>query len=146
MTVNNRGKDSVFIFWDNCCACTHKLHSFILQKEIDSKRFFFKVLFIYLFLAALVFIAACGLSLVAASGGYSSLQCVVFSQQWLVFVVEHRLQACGLQQLWHARLSHCGSRALEHRAQLLRGMWDLPRPGLEPVSPALAGGFLTTVP
>ena len=23
---------------------------------------------------------------------------------------------------------------------------DLPRPGLEPVSPALAGGFLTTVP
>ena len=24
-------------------------------------------------------------------------------------------------------------------------MWDLPRPGLEPVSPALAGGFLTTV-
>ena len=25
-------------------------------------------------------------------------------------------------------------------------MWDLPRPGLEPVSPALAGGFLTPVP
>ena len=25
-------------------------------------------------------------------------------------------------------------------------MWDLPRPGLEPVSPALAGGFLTTEP
>ena len=25
-------------------------------------------------------------------------------------------------------------------------MWDLPRPGLEPVSPALAGGFLTTLP
>ena len=25
-------------------------------------------------------------------------------------------------------------------------MWDLLRPGLEPVSPALAGGFLTTVP
>ena len=29
---------------------------------------------------------------------------------------------------------------------MLRGMWDLPGPGLEPVSPALAGGFLTTVP
>ena len=26
------------------------------------------------------------------------------------------------------------------------GMWDLPGPGLEPVSPALAGGFLTTAP
>ena len=25
-------------------------------------------------------------------------------------------------------------------------MWDLPRPGLEPVAPALAGGFLTTAP
>ena len=25
-------------------------------------------------------------------------------------------------------------------------MWDLPGPGLEPVSLALAGGFLTTVP
>ena len=25
-------------------------------------------------------------------------------------------------------------------------MWDLPRPALEPVSPALAGGFLTTAP
>ena len=25
-------------------------------------------------------------------------------------------------------------------------MWDLPGPGLEPVSPALAGGFLTTAP
>ena len=25
-------------------------------------------------------------------------------------------------------------------------MWDLPRPGLEPVSPTLAGGFLTSVP
>ena len=48
-------------------------------------------------------------------------------------VAEHRLQT--------RRLSNCGS-----RAQLLRGMWDLPRPGLEPVSPALAGGFLTTAP
>ena len=39
------------------------------------------------------------------------------------------------------RLSSCGS-----QAHLLRGMWDLPRPGLEPVSPALAGRFSTTVP
>ena len=39
------------------------------------------------------------------------------------------------------RLSNCGS-----RAQPLCGMWDLPRPGLEPVSPALAGRFSTTAP
>ena len=38
-------------------------------------------------------------------------------------------------------LSSCGA-----RASLLRGMWDLPGPGLEPVTPALAGGFLTSVP
>ena len=25
-------------------------------------------------------------------------------------------------------------------------MWDLPGPGIEPVFPALAGGFLTTAP
>ena len=48
-------------------------------------------------------------------------------------VAEHRLQM--------HRLSSCGS-----RAQLLRGMWDLPRPGLEPVSPALAGRFSATAP
>ena len=50
-------------------------------------------------------------------------------------------------------LSSCGSRVLERRlssrgawAQLLWGVWDLPGSGLKPVSPALAGGFLTTVP
>ena len=32
------------------------------------------------------------------------------------------------------------------RAYLLRGMWDLPRPGIEPESLALAGGFLTPEP
>ena len=43
-------------------------------------------------------------------------------------VVAHRLSSCST---W---------------TQLLRGMWDLPAPGIEPVSPALAGGFLTTAP
>ena len=38
-------------------------------------------------------------------------------------------------------LSSCGS-----RASLLRRVWDLPGPGLKPVSPALAGRFLTTTP
>ena len=48
-------------------------------------------------------------------------------------VVEHRLQT--------RRLSNCGS-----QAQLLHGMWDPPRPGLEPACPALAGRFSTTAP
>ena len=63
-----------------------------------------------------LFIAVCGPLTIAAS-----------------VVAEHRLQM--------RRLSNCGS-----RAQLLRGTWDLPRPGLEPVSPALAGRLSTTVP
>ena len=48
-------------------------------------------------------------------------------------VAEHRLQT--------RRLSNCGS-----RAQLLRSMWDLPGPGHEPVSPALAGRLSTAAP
>ena len=48
-------------------------------------------------------------------------------------VAEHRLQT--------RRLSSCGS-----RASLPRGMWDPPRPGLETVSPALAGRLPTTAP
>ena len=51
--------------------------------------FIFKDLFIYFWLRW-VFVAARGLSLVAASGGYSSLWCVGFSLQWLL-VAEHRL-------------------------------------------------------
>ena len=31
-------------------------------------------------------------------------------------------------------------------ASLLQSMWDLPGPGIKPVSPTLAGGFLTTGP
>ena len=63
-----------------------------------------------------LFIAVCGPLTIAAS-----------------LVAEYRLQT--------RRLSSCSS-----RAQLLHGMWDLPRPGLEPVSPALAGRFSTTEP
>ena len=48
-------------------------------------------------------------------------------------VAEHRLRT--------RRLSGHGS-----WAQPLRGMWDLPGPGHEPVSPASAGGLSTTPP
>ena len=96
---------------------------------------------------------------VTASGGYSSLCCVDYSLRWLLLlqstgsrctgfsscgtrasVVVHRLSSCGLRTL-ERRLSRCGA-----RAQLLSSMWDLPGPGLEPVSSALAGRFLTSAP
>ena len=44
-------------------------------------------------------------------------------------VAEHRLQT--------RRLSSCGS-----QAQLLHGMWDLPKPGLEPVVPCIGRQIL----
>ena len=50
-------------------------------------------------------------------------------------------------------LNGWGSGALEHRvsswgaqASLLCGMWELPGPGIEPVSPALAGRFFSNEP
>ena len=50
------------------------------SQEVD---FFF---LIYLFWLCWVFVAACGLSLVAASGCYSSLRCTGFSLRWLLVV------------------------------------------------------------
>ena len=61
------------------------------------------------------------------------LRYVGLSLLWPLSVAEHRL--------WRRRPSGRGS-----RAQPLRGMWDLPEPGHEPVSPASAGGLSTTAP
>ena len=80
-------------------------------------------------------------------------QLVTFAKSiylWLhwVFVAVHRPPL-----VWGSSgFSHCGTWVLEHRLssdtqpQLPCGMWDLPRAGIEPVSPALAGGFLTPGP
>ena len=104
----------------------------------------FIIYFIY-FWRRWVFVAACGLSLIVVSGGYSSLRCAGFSLWWLLLLWSTGSRRVGF--------SSCGSWALECRvsssgawAQLLRGMWDLPGPGIEPMSPALAGGFLTAAP
>ena len=69
-----------------------------------------------------VFIAVCGLSLVVASRGYSSLWCAGFSLRLLLLlwstgsrcagsvVVARGLSSCGSQALEH-RLSSCGAQA-----------------------------------
>ena len=95
--------------------------------------FFLLNVFIYLFLAVLG-LHSC-VQAFSSCGKRGPLFNVVRGPLTIVasLVAEHRLQTC--------RLSNCGS-----RAQLLRGMWDLPVPGLEPVSPALAGRFSTTAP
>ena len=111
-------------------------------------------LFIYLltYLFIYLFIFGCVGSLLLCAGflqlqrtGFTLLGCAGFSLRWLLLLWSMGsrpvgFSSCGLKAL-ERRLSSCGA-----RAQLLRGMWDLPRPGLEPMSPALAGGFSTTVP
>ena len=72
-------------------------------------------------------------------GGFSCCRAQALGAQASV-VVARGLSSCGLWAL-ERRFSSCGA-----WAQLLRGVWDLPGPGLEPVSPTLAGGVLTTVP
>ena len=72
-------------------------------------------------------------------GGISCCRARALGTQASV-VVAHGLSSCGLWAV-ECRLSSCGT-----WAQLLCGMWDLPGPGLEPVSPELSGRFLTTAP
>ena len=131
------------------------------------------ILYIYIFkFMFYLFIFGCIVSSLRCAGfslrcaGFSlqctgfSLQCAGFSLRWLLLlrstgsrhtgfsscgtrasvVVAHGISSCGSRALGR-RLSSCGA-----RAKLLRGMWDLPGSGLEPVSPALEGRFLTTVP
>ena len=104
--------------------------------------FFFLIYLFYLFIFVCI-----GSSLLRAG----------FLQLWRVVATLHcgvwashcgGLSCCRAQALgaWASvivarRLSSCGA-----RAQLFHDMWDLPGPGLEPVLPALAGGFLTTAP
>ena len=100
--------------------------------------FFLKVFLIYLFIY--LFIYGCV---------GSSFLCEGFPQLWqagpLLIAVRGPLTIAASpvaeNRLQTRRLSNRGP-----RAQSLRGMRDLPRPGLEPVSPALAGRLSTTAP
>ena len=68
-----------------------------------------------------------------ASGGHSSLRCAGLSLSRPLL-------------LGSTSSRRAGSVIVAHGPKLLRGTWDLPRPGLEPMSPALAGRFSTTAP
>ena len=72
----------------------------------------------------LLLVAVCGLLIGVAS-----------------LVAEHDLLGRQASVVVASELSSCGTWAL-----LPRGTWNLPRPGIEPVSPALAGRFLTSGP
>ena len=106
-------------------------HGACFQKNLRKILFF-----TCLFLAVLGLCCCPGFSLVVAHG-----------------LLLHGFCCCGAWALGYAGFSSGGPQALEHRygscvvpAQLLRGMWDLPGPGIESVPPTLAGGFFTTEP
>ena len=77
---------------------------FVMVQQVSEFPPFFKkklfILFIY-FCLHWVFVAAHGLSLVVASGGYSSLRCAGFSMQWLLL-------------LWSTGSRHAGSVVVAH--------------------------------
>ena len=99
----------------------------------------------FIFLAVLGLCCCQGFSPVAASSGYA-------------LVLVHRLLVAVATLLWctgtrACGISNCISQALDHRlnscgtwAQLLCGTWDLPGPGIKPMSRALTGRFFTTEP
>ena len=98
-----------------------------------------------------------GLSLAAASGGYSPLQCMGLSLQWLLLWRSSRV--CRLQQLRHTGSAvwpvgprgcglqvACGFSSCGRWTQSLSGTCSLPRPGIKPTCPALAGRLLSNAP
>ena len=95
--------------------------------------FFFIFIYLLYFWLYWVFLAARGLPLVVASRGYS-----VVAEHGLLLAVTSLVAESGSR---HTGFSSCGS-----LAQSLRGIRHLPRPGIKPVSPALAGRVLSTVP
>ena len=105
---------------------------------VHCKEYLFKI-FSYLFLAVLgltvhalsLVTAVGGLSLGVMSWGYSSVVVCGLLTAVVSLVVEYRFYVRGLRS--------CGA-----WAQLPHSMWKVPRPGVEPVSPALAGRFLNS--
>ena len=77
------------------------MHIVLVGIKIDA-AFFLLILFVYFWLRW-VFVAVHGLSLVAVSGGYSSLRCVDFSLWWLLL-----LRCTGSR---HTGFSTCGIQA-----------------------------------
>ena len=78
--------------------------------------YFLKFIYlIYLFLAVLGLCCCVGFSVVAASGGYSSLRCAGFSLRWLLLLLNTGsrragFSSCGSRVL-ECRISSCGARA-----------------------------------
>ena len=134
-----------------CCSISIKLEG--KKRQWNGPRifwhiwdlsFFKKKKKFYLFLTVLSLWCYTKASCSCGEQGTLQLWCLGFSW-WRLLLCEHRLLVC--------RLRSCDSRALEQglsshgaQAELPCGMWNLPGSGMEPVFPALTGGFLSTGP
>ena len=75
----------------------------------------------------------------------SLLPCGLFSSaQGLVSSCSARTTHCGCFSRGRTRALECRLSSCGARAQFPHGTWNPPRQGIEPMSPALASGFLTT--
>ena len=103
-----------WLIWQPCNPCTNQYvylcYFFFFEKQFLINLFYF-ICFIFGCVGSLL--PRAGFSLVAASGGYSSLQCMGFSLWWLLLLRSTGSRRAGFssfnteaQQLWLA-----GSRA-----------------------------------
>ena len=119
-----------------------------ILKKVFTHAFYIKNIYLFIYRCAGspllhgVFSSCCKQGLLSSCGALAS-NCSGFS------CCRARSLGCTGFSICGARgLSSCGSWALEHRlnscdpwALLLCGTWDLPRSGIELVSPALASGL-----
>ena len=99
--------------------------------------FILKYIYFTLGIIWCLFLVVLRLSLVVQNRGYSSSWYVGFTLQWLL-LWSSALGALAPVVLAQGLL-RCGTGAL-----VACSMWDLPRPGIKPMTPALTGEFLTT--
>ena len=60
---------------------------------------------------------------------------------WASVAAVSGLSSC---HVWASVAAVCGLSRCGAQAELSLSIWDLPRPGIKPVSPVLAGRFFTT--
>ena len=111
---------------------------------------FFKI-HLFIFGCAASSLLFVGFSPVSVSRGYSSLWFVGFSRWWcLLWSTGSGRVGFSNCSTWAQQLRLPGSGAqaqqLWRTGSAAHSTWDLPRPGVEPVSPALAGRFLSALP
>ena len=104
-----------------------------LQRRREHRASTFTYLFVISVWVCWVFTAALWISLVSLNGAALELWRMHFSLQWLLLLPAHVVGLAGLV-------------VVAHGLSCPDALWHLPRPGIKPMSPALAGRFLTTGP